>query len=51
MTKLIAILFILAMGLHIISPLGFPGLKRRSDFWKIAVAAMILVSLTAALRP
>lgn len=39
MTKLIAVLLLLAMAVQIIKPLGLPGLKRRTDFWKIAVIA------------
>ena len=39
MTKLIAVLLLLAMAVQIIKPLGLPGLKRRADFWKIAVIA------------
>lgn len=38
-TKLIAVLLILAMAVQIIKPLGLPGLKRRVDFWKIAIIA------------
>jgi len=34
------------MGLHIIKPLGLPGLKRRGDFWKIAIIALIVMALT-----
>jgi hypothetical protein len=37
MTKLIALLLILAMAIHVIKPLGLPGLRRRADFWKIAL--------------
>jgi hypothetical protein len=36
-TKAIALLLLLAMAVHIIKPLGLPGLKRRADFWKIAI--------------
>ncbi|ANL67161.1 hypothetical protein AMC82_CH03556 [Rhizobium phaseoli] len=39
MTKLIALLLILAMAIQVIKPLGFPGLRRRVDFWKIALIA------------
>ncbi|MDL2409017.1 hypothetical protein PY650_25945 [Rhizobium calliandrae] len=38
-TKVIAVLLLLAMAVQIIKPLGLPGLKRRADFWKIAVIA------------
>ncbi|HEY0124033.1 MAG TPA: hypothetical protein VGC14_20185 [Rhizobium sp.] len=39
MTKVIAVLLLLAMAVQIIKPLGLPGLKRRADFWKIAIIA------------
>lgn len=38
-TKVIAVLLLLAMAVQIIKPLGLPGLKRRADFWKIAIIA------------
>ncbi|MEF0940617.1 hypothetical protein [Rhizobium sp. BR 362] len=40
-TKVIAVLLLLAMAVQIIKPLGLPGLKRRADFWKIAVIAFV----------
>lgn len=51
MTKIIAILLILAMGIQIIKPLGLPGLRRRADFWKIAVLAILIWSVTLLVRP
>lgn len=51
MTKLIAVLLIAAMVVHIIKPLGLPGLKKRMDFWKIIVVAFVLTGLVAVLRP
>lgn len=41
-TKAIAVLLLLAMAVHIIKPLGLPGLKRRADFWKIAIFAFAI---------
>lgn len=38
-TKVIAVLLLLAMAVQIIKPLGLPGLRRRADFWKIAIIA------------
>ncbi len=51
MTKAIGLFLLLAMGIHIIRPLGLPGLKRRADFWKIAVVAFVLWSAVLLLRP
>ncbi|MGO4437404.1 hypothetical protein [Rhizobium sp. RAF56] len=39
MTKLIAVLLLLAMAVHIVKPLNLPGLRRRMDFWRIALIA------------
>ena len=50
MTKVLAIVLLLAMAAHLIKPIGLPGLKKRSDFWKIAVVAFILIALAAALQ-
>ncbi|MBX3579080.1 MAG: hypothetical protein KF723_17920 [Rhizobiaceae bacterium] len=49
MTKALALLFLLAMSVQIIRPLGLPGLKRRGDAWKIAAAALAMFSLTVVL--
>jgi hypothetical protein len=50
-TKVVAFLFIAAMVLQVIRPLGLPGLKKRGDFWKIAVAAIAVMMLTVLIRP
>ena len=50
MTKLIPMLMVLAMVVQVIKPLGLPGLKRRGDFWKIALFALAALTLTIALR-
>jgi len=41
-TKAIAVLLLLAMAVHIIKPLGLPVLRRRADFWKIALFAFAI---------
>lgn len=51
MTKVIGLLLILAMAIQVIKPLGLPGLRRRSDFWKIAVVAFVIWSITLLIRP
>jgi len=47
MAKILALLLLAFMALHLIRPLGWPGLKRRGDVWKIAVIALVALSLTA----
>ncbi|MBT9369351.1 hypothetical protein [Rhizobium sp. CSW-27] len=50
MTKLIGLLLLLAMLVQIIKPLGLPGLRRRADFWKLAVVAFAAWAVTLLLR-
>ncbi|WEX09764.1 hypothetical protein [Chelativorans sp. AA-79] len=49
MTKILSLLIVAAMILHLIRPLGLPGLKKRGDFWKIAVAALAAIAVTVGL--
>lgn len=49
MIKILSLLIVGLMAVQIIKPLGLPGLKRRGDFWKLAVGALVLIGLTAAL--
>ncbi len=50
MTKTIAVLLILAMLVQIIKPFDLPGLRRRGDFWKLAVVAFAVWSVALILR-
>ena len=47
--KILSYLVIAMMILHIIRPLGLPGLKKRGDFWKLAVAALVVMGITVLL--
>ncbi|WP_091518902.1 hypothetical protein [Aerobium aerolatum] len=49
MTKILSLVIIGLMVIQIIKPLGLPGLKRRADFWKLAVMALALIVVTAGL--
>jgi hypothetical protein len=49
MSKLLAFIIVAMMVIQIIKPLGWPGLKRRGDFWKLALLAMAAISITAVL--
>ncbi|GGD04250.1 hypothetical protein [Aureimonas glaciei] len=51
MTKFFSALFILLMLIQLIRPLGLPGLRRRGDFWKLAVFAFVVFGLTILIRP
>lgn len=50
MAKIFPVLLLILMGLHLIRPLGVWGLKRRSDFWKIAVGAIGIMMVTVLLQ-
>ena len=49
MSKILALVIVVMMIIQLIKPLGLPGLKERRDFWKLAVAAMVAISLTVLL--
>ncbi|BDA82543.1 hypothetical protein Sa4125_00850 [Aureimonas sp. SA4125] len=51
MTKFFSALFILLMLVQLIRPLGLPGLRKRGDFWKLAVVAFVVFGLTILVRP
>ncbi|MCR4268757.1 hypothetical protein [Nitratireductor sp. ZSWI3] len=50
MSKILLLLILAMMVVHLIRPLGLPGLRRRSDFWKLALIALAAVSLTILVR-
>ncbi|WP_202615403.1 hypothetical protein [Rhizobium deserti] len=50
MTKLISVLLMLAMLIQIIRPIGLPGLRRRMDFWKLALLAFAIWTIALLLR-
>jgi len=47
LTKIIPILAIILMALHLVRPIGLPGLRKRRDFWKIAIVMIAAVLLAA----
>jgi hypothetical protein len=49
MTKLLSLVIVGLMVVQIIKPLGLPGLRKRGDFWKLALAALAAISLTVLL--
>ena len=50
MTRIITLLLLLAMGAHLVKPIGLPGLRQRRDFWKIGIFAFAMVMVTVLLR-
>jgi hypothetical protein len=50
MTKAISLLLILAMAIQVIKPIGLPGLRRRMDFWKLALVAFAVWTAALLLR-
>lgn len=49
MSKALSLLILALMAVHLIKPLGLPGLRKRRDFWKLAVLALAAISLTVIL--
>ncbi len=47
MSKLLALVILAMMIIQLIKPLGWSWLKKRRDFWKLAVLALAAISLTA----
>jgi hypothetical protein len=46
LTKIFIVLLLLVAAIQIIKPLGWPGLKKRSDAWKL-VAGVVCVSFAS----
>lgn len=51
MGKVLPLLLLVMMALHLVRPIGLPGLRRRGDVWKIAVAAIAAMMVTVLIRP
>lgn len=51
MGKAVAVILGLAMIMHLIRPLGLPGLRKRADAWKIAVLALFAMVVLVGIRP
>lgn len=49
MSKALSLVILCIMVVQVIRPLGLPGLRRRRDSWKLALAALSVISLTALL--
>lgn len=46
MTKVILLLLLVLSAIQLIKPLGWPGLKRRSDFWKLALGGLVFLAFS-----
>lgn len=51
MPKILTLIILAMMVVHLIRPLGLPGLRKRKDFWKLAVFAIAAMMVTVLLRP
>ncbi|MDP3897528.1 MAG: hypothetical protein Q8Q62_12710 [Mesorhizobium sp.] len=49
MSKALALVIVAMMVVHLIRPLGLPGLRQRRDVWKIAAAALGAIGATVLL--
>ena len=45
------IFFAVVALIHLIKPIGWPGLRHRRDAWKLAVAGFFIVVVLVSLRP
>ncbi|QKV20430.1 hypothetical protein [Oricola thermophila] len=50
MIKLLSLFVVLAMIVQIIKPIGLPGLRRRSDFWKLPLAGLVVIIAISAFQ-
>ncbi|POF31533.1 hypothetical protein [Roseibium marinum] len=46
MTKILMVLLFLIAAIQVIKPIGWPGLKKRSDAWKL-VAGVVAVTFAS----
>ncbi len=44
MTKAVLLFLLLLAAIQVIKPLGWPGLKKRSDAWKLALGGLIFTA-------
>ena len=51
MAKAISLFLLAVMVVQLLYPLGLPGLRKRSDFWKVALVAIFVMMLTVLIRP
>ncbi|MCW7543112.1 hypothetical protein N7I30_04780 [Aurantimonas litoralis] len=51
MSKLFSAIFLLLMIAHLIRPFGVPGLRKRGDFWKLALLGIFAFMATVLIRP
>lgn len=51
MTKILSAIIVVAIIAHLIRPFGLPGLRKRSDAWKLALVAFGLILAVALVRP
>ena len=50
MTKALSLVIIGMMVVHLIKPLGLPGLKKRGDFWKLPLAGLVVLAIATAFQ-
>ena len=50
MVRAFTLLIVVAMAVQVIRPLGLPGLRKRSDAWKLIVVALAAITVVSVLR-
>lgn len=48
-TKIILLFLLVLAAIQIIKPLGWPGLEKRSDAWKLALGGLIVLAAAVGL--
>lgn len=48
--KAFTLLIVFAMAVQVIRPLGLPGLRKRSDAWKLIPVALVAIAVVTLLR-
>ncbi len=49
LSKAILLILLALSAIQLIRPLGWPGLKKRSDFWKLALGGLIFLVFSISL--
>jgi hypothetical protein len=49
LTKVVLLFLVLLAAIQVIKPLGWPGLKKRSDAWKLALGGLIFMAVSVGL--
>lgn len=49
--KILLVLLVVVMILHLVKPIGLPGLRQRRDAWKLGFILVVAMMLAVLVRP